>query len=109
MSGQCLPFVRLSQALLTQNVGFLRQRRGQGIEPQMIMIIKILVPQGQPHYSLTNQTLQAVFDIARIAPVNKTVRELSQYPGAKFHFPQKESTLEKATTGRYTLFLKWRL
>ena len=49
-----------------------------GIKTQMIMIVEILVPQDQAMDPLTNQFLNAVFDITLVTVVDETAGKISQ-------------------------------
>ena len=87
MAGQPLALIAGRGALLTQQIALAANEGLQRIAPQVVMVINVFVAQGQPVNALGQQRFQGVFDIARVAVVDKTVGQGPEQAAVAFQFP----------------------
>ena len=66
------------------------QQRQQGILPQLIVVVQILVAQSDTVHALPHQLADAVFHQVRSPVIAKTGGELAQDSGALFHRAQQQ-------------------
>ena len=82
--------VLLPPPVLALHVPLAGQQRQQGILPQLIVVVEILVAQGDAVHALPHQLADAVFHQVRSPVIAKTGGELAQDAGALFHRAQQQ-------------------
>ena len=69
-----------------------RQHRKGRVFAQLVVIIEILVAQGQAEHPLPKQRLEPVLDKPRIAPVGETLGKAPDQTEAAIHFAQQQGS-----------------
>ena len=77
MSRQRFAFIALQNPILSEWIALAGDQSMDGITPQMVMIIEIFVPQHQPMNPLTDQFLNAMFDITLVTVVDEAAGKIS--------------------------------
>jgi len=75
VGGQRLAVIAWRRPVLTQRIAFAAERGLQRIASQLVMIIEVFIAQDQALNTLSEQFLQAVFNITRVAVVDETVAQ----------------------------------
>ena len=76
LAGQGLTQITLSPPILTVGLFFTDHHRQQGIVPQLIMIVEILVAQGQPINPLGDEFFDRMLDQIGITMIGETPGKL---------------------------------
>jgi len=80
----------LALAVLALHVALASQQRQQGILPQLIVVVQVLIAQGDAVYALPHQFADSVFYQVRSPVIAKAAGELAQDAGALFHRAQQQ-------------------
>jgi len=85
LARQCL-------AVRAQHRGQLAGQRGERrVLAQFVVVVEVLIAQGQAEDPLAHQSLDPVLHIAGVAPVPETLREPTDQPQATIHLAQQQT------------------
>jgi hypothetical protein len=77
-------------AFLAEHVGAPAHRGHQRIEAQAVMVVEVLVAQGDAHDALAQQHRQVMLDKMAVAAVAETSGELLAHTPDPVHLPQQQ-------------------
>src|SRR4051794_2751497 len=92
LAGQRLAPVLLLTAVVAGGICLAHHGRQQRIRSQLLVVVQVLVGQSQAEDTLTDQLLNTVLHIGRVALIPKAGRKLSQNPATPLDLRQQQQT-----------------